>query len=395
MFVFTMRYPFYQIEGAGGTGTPNVEIEEEPKDTNGDDDNGDQDEESEEESEDEEEDDSDKEEDEDKEDDIELSRVSLTDIKGKYPNFFKDFPDLKHAFFREQQFTEVFPTIEDARKAAEAQVAYEEMTDAVTEGNAQHFLSELRNENPEALEKFANNFLPALQETSKDLYFATIGPTVRHFVRQVFVHGENEKDDNVKNAAKIVHKLIFGGGYDDVERGGNELNITRTNNKDSSVEEDKKKYFAGKYQSLYTDVGNSCHTELEKQINKGLSDLDKGQKGLARLITNEVKNKVLAEMDKDSAYLSRMQNLWKREQRMGFQGQLKNSFLTVFMSKAKTLIPKIRAEVRKEALGKSANGSKNDGTRITAGKQSSGNKGKITPEKAREQKLSTRAIFDA
>lgn len=386
----TIRYPFYQTEGSGGSGTPEVELEDED---NGEDNGDSEDEESEEEGESEEEDEISEEKDEKDKGDLELARVSLTDIKGKYPNFFKDFPDLKHAFFREQQFTEVFPTVEDARKAAEAQAAYEEMTEAVVDGNASHFLAELKNENPESLEKFANAFLPALQESSKDLYFGVIGPQVRHFVRQVFVHGENEKDDNIKNAAKIVHKIIFGGGYDDVERGGDTPHINGNGKKDSTIEDDKKRYFAEKYQGLYKDVTASCYGELEKQISKGLEDVDKNQKGLIRLITNEVKSKVLAEMEKDSAYMARMQSLWKREQRTGFSGQLKSSFLTVFMAKAKTIIPKIRGEVRKEALGKSGNSGK-EGTRITGGKQS-GTKGKITTEKAREQKLTTRQIFDA
>src|SRR5687767_11360934 len=40
------------------------------------------------------------------------------DILKKYPTLFKDFPYLEKAYYREQQFTQVFPTIEEAKEAS-------------------------------------------------------------------------------------------------------------------------------------------------------------------------------------------------------------------------------------------------------------------------------------
>ena len=336
----------------------------------------------------------------DKEEDEEqdLTRVSLGEIKEKYPNLFKDYPTLKHSFFREQEFTQIFPTVEDARKAAEAASAYEEIASAVSEGNAEFFLSELRKENPQGMETFARSFLPALKESSKELYFDTVGPIVKNYLHQVFAHGGNEKDDNIINAARVVHKVLFGGGYDDVEKGEREDIRTNNNGKrDTSIEDDKKRYFAQKYSTLYSGVSEMCYSELDRHIDKGLEDLSKSNKGVAKLIHNEVKQKVLAEMDKDANYLGRINGLWKREQRSGFAGTLKESFRTVFMAKAKTLIPKIRSEVRREAMGKEpANGSNSrEASRLTGGKATNSSGKKVTAEIAKEKGLTTRQIFDA
>src|SRR6267142_1435217 len=43
---------------------------------------------------------------------------SKRDILAKYPKIFKDFPYLEKAYYREQQYTEVFPNPADAKKAA-------------------------------------------------------------------------------------------------------------------------------------------------------------------------------------------------------------------------------------------------------------------------------------
>src|SRR6516225_9215499 len=58
-------------------------------------------------------------EDTEKEPDVKIPfyRPPISAIKEKYPNFFKDFPELKESYFREMRFTELFPTVEDAKEA--------------------------------------------------------------------------------------------------------------------------------------------------------------------------------------------------------------------------------------------------------------------------------------
>ena len=331
-----------------------------------------------------------------------LARVDYGQIKEKYPQFFKDFPDLKHAFFREQQFTEVFPTIEDAKRAAEAELAFEELKGAVLEGDAAKFIEELTAESKEGLESFAKNFFPSLQKENKDLYFETVGPIVQGFVKRVYGHGVREKDTNAQNAAKIVHKLLFGGDYGDVEKDTPEVLTRSTKEADkSSVDKDKEQYFSKKYTDLYGEVTTSCYTSLDQEIEKGLADLKKTRPGLHKIIAKDIRSRVLEDMDKDKTYLGRMQGLWQREKRAGFSGQLKNSLHTTFIAKAKALVPKYRSEVRREVLGKELNNGKVNGhegtepNRLTGNRASSSSgKSQMTSERAKKEGLSTRQIFE-
>ena len=325
-----------------------------------------------------------------------LARVEFKDIKSKYPAFFKDFPDLKHAFFREQQFSEIFPTVEDARKAAEVENAYAEITAAVVEGNVGKFLTELGNESADSVRTFSQNFLPAIREANKDLYFDIVAPQVQEFIKNVYRHGDKGKDDNIKNAAKIVHKILFGGAYEDIEGEVSLVDASR-GKKDEAVENDKRNYFAGKYRALSSEVSKVCYDALDTEISKGLEDLNK-QPGLRKIIAKEVRTRILDEMEKDSLYLGRMNTIWKKEERNGFSGSNKSSFLTIFLGKAKTLVPRIRAEIRKETLGKDAgkgDSDKRESTRISGGRESSKSSGgKMTIERAKKENLTTRQVFD-
>src|SRR5437763_300329 len=58
-----------------------------------------------------------KEEEEEEEEHGIVGRPTFKDIKAKYPNLFKDFPDLRDMVFRERDYSELFPTVEDAKEA--------------------------------------------------------------------------------------------------------------------------------------------------------------------------------------------------------------------------------------------------------------------------------------
>lgn len=329
---------------------------------------------------------------------IVLTRVEYSEVKEKYPALFKDFPQLKEAFFREQNFTELFPSIEDAQRALEAETAYNEITEAVVSGDAKTFITQLEQESKEGLEKFSTNFLETLRETNKELYFDVVGPTLKTFIKNVYDYGRGRTDEKERtalmNAAKVVRQALFGGKYEDIESDTDTTSMRDRSKKDDSVDKDKEAYYAGKYQELYKDVTNVCYSKLDEEINKGLDDLSKTKPGLKKILAKTVRDSVLQEMNKDENYIRRMNGLWSREKRNGFSGTLKNSFVTTFLGKAKTLVPKLRSEARREALGKEdSNNNNREPTRLTGGREARG--GKImTPERAKKEGLTTRQIFD-
>src|SRR3990167_9176528 len=48
-----------------------------------------------------------------------VAPVRKKEILAKYPTIFKDFPYLEVAYFRDRQFSEIFPTVDDAKEAQE------------------------------------------------------------------------------------------------------------------------------------------------------------------------------------------------------------------------------------------------------------------------------------
>lgn len=337
----------------------------------------------------------------DKKEDKELEGLTRTDfkqLKADFPELFKKHPGLKEAFFREQQFTEMFPTVEDAQKAIDAQIAYEEITDSVIQGNAEKFISELETADKNGVKSFASAFLPALQKSNKDLYLDIISPVVAQMIKNVYEEGKKQTDEKIKknimSAAQIVRQTIFGGDYGDIEK----EDLSLIDRERSGKKEDDKEVntrLAQQHGILVKEVSDACYGLLDKEIDKGLGDL-KDKPGLKKMLVKQIRDEVLGKMDEDKNYLGRMDSLWKREQRNGFSGTLKSSFTTTFLGKAKTIIPAVRSTLRKQVLGKEESNEENkEGTRLDSGSRSSG--GKIAIDKLKEagKKSGARGVFDA
>jgi hypothetical protein len=342
-------------------------------------------------------DESEEEEEDDKKEDEEpeLARFTLDEIKAAFKDNPEGLKQARHAFFREQQFTEIFPTVEEAQKAADAQLAYESITEAVVGGDTDKFFAQLKEASSSGMEKFSKNFFPSLMEVDKDLALDVATPIVKRFLNNVYEHSKtmtNEQDKkNVANAAKIVRRVLFGGSFEEIE--SDKGILAKEKKEESEVDKDKKEYFAKKYNDLYTEVANLCNTKLDEEINKGLDDLTKTKPGLKRILAKQIRDAVRDKMQTDKNHLARMNSLWHREDRNGFSGTLKQSLLTTFMAKAKSLVPKERALARKEALGKEDKEEK-EPSRLTGGRQVRGTgKSAMTPERAKAEGLSTVEIL--
>ena len=148
-----------------------------------------------------------------KEEDLELmTPVRRREILAKYPKLFKDFPYLEKAYYREQQFTEVFPTINDARVSAEKARILDGVEQRVMSGDITTVLQAAKQEDNDAFLKIADNYLPALRQVDQQAYFHVLGNVIKDtiitMVRESRALGEQGAP--LQAAANILNQFVFG-----------------------------------------------------------------------------------------------------------------------------------------------------------------------------------------
>jgi hypothetical protein len=410
---FGIQYPLYSPDDNEGadevvdTDTAESDLDllnkEDEEDKDKDEDTEKPDEEDESKSEDEDNPDDDEEEKPKKDDettDTELVRASYKDVTTKYPQFFKDFPELKTAFFREQEFTKVFPRVADAKLAAQEQSEYEEVKEVVLGGDAETFLNNVGSNNPTAMKKFANNFLPALEKLDEQTYYKVTAPVLQNVLHQVFSRAKAKNDENVMNAARVANFEIF--GTYDLGKPETKGGTKEKSDEEKDFEEKQAKFYSQKHTELRTAIVTSLDTAIDKEIEKGLDPTNSLTSGLKKLLIKTIKAEVDEMLAGDTEHTARMDSLWKRERAVGYSGRFKDSIVTAYLSRAKALIPKVRAEKRSEILNERK---RNDGKtkeqltdrvkRPDAGDLSKGKSKVITVKDAKEKKMSDLDILNA
>lgn len=262
-------------------------------------------------------------------------------IKARDAKILKDIPGLKHTIFREQRFTELYPTVEEAEEAKEGYQVFQQFQDDIASGNSEKMLAALEQLGKENLQGFVGNFLPTLEKQSKDLYLETLYPEFK----KLFRAAKRSNDENLRNAADHFHNYVFG----DVEF-GKEVGITpkKADEKEDKISQREREFEERQLKSFSKDIEFNAVGRAKRIIGKafegsGLSPL------LQKSLTEEIYKRVDTEVIKDIRHMGNMSNLWKRARANGFTSESKDSIVNAYLSRAKLLIPKMRQRVLAEA----------------------------------------------
>lgn len=303
----------------------------------------------EEEVEEEEEEDKDKE---DVEDDLGPRRPSFKEIKGKYPDLFKDFPDLREAFFRESEYTKIFPTVDDAHEAVEALESLSVIRDKVLEGDATAILEATKEADAAAYSKMVSNMLPALYKMDQEAYVKAITPTLENMVRSAYREGKSSGNEDLENSALHVSKWFF--GTEDVALGKTTTVKTATEESPEvkRLAKERQEFETSKYNEAYSAVIENRDESMERLVLKGLDPDNE----LTPYVRDKLVRDTIQRIDnlllKDGSHMSLMNRKWRRAKREGYSKDSLKSIVSAYQARAKSLVPSVRAKLRDAALGK-------------------------------------------
>lgn len=305
------------------------------------------------------------------EEDLEEDSVYQT-IKKIDKDIFKKVPQLRATIFREQQFTEVFSTPQDAKAASEKAEILDRFEKDLRSGNSENLFQTLSRDK-KAFTSFAANILPTLEKTDKDLYASVLTPVFKNIFRNAAKSG----NDALVKSAQNLHWFLFGHTDLDKEEG---IRPNQKDEREESIEKKEQEFFERQYQSFSSDVYTVGQKRAKFLIQKGfegtdLSDLSK------KHLTEEIYSRVTQALERDVRYGGHMKSLWQKAAKEGFTQAGKDSIISAFLSRAKVLIPQFRQKVLAEAkiAAKSSNGRKPK--RVpSSGSGESRNNGSIKPE---------------
>lgn len=279
-----------------------------------------------------------------------VTPVRRKEILAKYPKIFKDFPYLETAYYREQQFTKYFPTMDDAKSAAEAVETMGNFENDLKIGNTETIIASVKQANPKAFNKLVDNYLPTLAKIDSKAYGHVIGNVIKHTIHSMVTEGRRANNKQLEAAASLLNQFVFmtseytppsnlSDGKDDVP----DEQETKISERETRFLEQQIKAAQG---DLDTRVNNIYKSTIEANIDpkESMSDY------VRRQATRDALESLSDAIDKDSRFKIIVDKLWAYAKSKDFDKPSLDRIKSAYVSKARTLLPSVIKKARNEAL---------------------------------------------
>ena len=276
--------------------------------------------------------------------------VRRREILQKYPKLFEDFPYLEKAYYREQQFTEIFPTIDDARLASQRVEELSRFESKIlTSGNTEDILKAVKQEDENSFNKVVDNYMVALFNTDQGAYHHVIGNIAKTTIASMVQEGKEQNNEALISAAAILNQYIFGTGkYTPPTRLARQDGQSQDrDNVSKERQQFVKERFDVARDDLSSRLGNSLKSTIDQNIDKNKSMTDYVRKNATREAYETLERLI----EQDTRFQSLKDRLWTKAFEENFSKSALDRIRSAYVSKAKTLLPTVIKKTEMKRLG--------------------------------------------
>jgi hypothetical protein len=390
MFIrfFNVMNPLHDEGDASGLGSvsdiealADTDVEDKEVETPEDEKIEDKEEESEEDKEATEEEDEEDLEEEEEETEVDLSDVrttTYTDIKKDYPDFFKKFPDVRAALFRDEKYSEILGTPEDATIAVNKASALDRIEENLLKnGDAYDLLETINKQQPKSFEKIALDFLPNLQKMNKELYLEVAALPLKQLLRHAYSEG---KDSDLGKAAAWIHRHFFNNLDFEAKVKAEGRVDTKETETEKKLRERLEQIDTREATSFNQAVDNSYVKRMTSTIRESLDKDDRLTEYTKSKLVDDILKDIRVQLSKDARYTNQLGSLFRQAKAAGYSNDFKSRVVHAGLARAKSLIPATRQKLVAEAIKSGKKPDSKDNVKKFTGKVST--KGTSSGKKA-------------
>jgi hypothetical protein len=289
-----------------------------------------------------------------KEEDLEelMTPVRRREILKKYPTLFKDFPYLEKAYYREQQFTEIHPTIADARMAAEKARVLDNVEKDVMNGDISNVLLAAKQENQDAFLKIADNYLPALKKVDQQAYYHVLGGVIKDTIITMVREGRNlgEQGAPLQAAANVLNQFVFGSQTFQPNQPLSKQPAPEEAQRLQQMRWQDQQRVMTQFESVKDDLQSRADNVLRSTIDQHIDPRSTMTDYVKKNATREAFDSLEGLISKDTRFRSLLDKLWEKAFQSNFDKAATDRIKSAYLSKAKTLLPSVIKKARNDAL---------------------------------------------
>lgn len=277
-----------------------------------------------------------------------VAPVRRKEILAKYPDIFKDFPFLENSYYRERAFTEILPTIADAKLAVEKAKTLDTYEQEIMGGSTESLLQAVKDGDGDAFNNVVDNYLTNLHKVDEGAYYHTIGNVIKHTIMSMVRDAKEAGNDDLLGAADILNQYIFATKqFTPPQKLGKQQIDTK---KDDEVSEREKNFVERQFKSAESTVNTNVNRVLKATVEKYIDPNDSMTNYVRNIAIKAVLEDLENVIEQDSRFQSVKDKLWENSFTSDFDGESTDRIQKAYLSKAKTLLAALIKKHRNQAL---------------------------------------------
>lgn len=278
-----------------------------------------------------------------------VTPVRRSEILKKFPTIFKEFPYLEKAYYREQQFTERFPTMKDADDAVASTKTLQAFESDLLAGNTEKMLRAAKTE-PKSFAKVVDNYMSTLATVDKDAYHHVLGNVISHTIASMVQEARKSNNEALQNAAAILNQFIFATS-DYVPP--KQLAVPDDDKNDpraKDLEEREKKFESDRFNATSSELMTKVQNSFKSTIDAHIDPKDSMGEYVKRNAVRDASEKLEELIKKDSRFKTIVDKLWDKARKENYSKPTVDAVKSAYLSKARTLLPAVIKQARNTAL---------------------------------------------
>lgn len=273
--------------------------------------------------------------------------VPRKEILAKYPKIFKDFPQLEKAYYREQKYAELLPTLDDAKEAVERSEQYGKFEAALLGGDIDSILSSVKTADAKAFNKIVDEYLPTLQKIDQGAYFHVIGHVIKNTIIAMSRHGKEIENEDLQGAAVLLNQFVFGKNQFEAPK---EFGPKPDKAGDDTVDNERAQLHQERFESALEDLSSTSGNIIKSTIARHIDPKDSMTDYVKRTAIRDALDDVDKAIKADTRFQATLDKLWEKSSKAKFNRESLNDIKRAHLNKAKSLLPQIISKHRSEAL---------------------------------------------
>ena len=273
--------------------------------------------------------------------------VKRKEILAKFPTIFKEFPFLEQAYYREQQFTELFPTPADAKEALEKAQVLDNYQQELLTGNTETIIKLIKENDPNAFAKLVDDYLPTLHKVDPSAYAHVVGNFAKNVIQGMVAEAKNSSNEELQSAAQLLHQFLFG---NTTWQPPTKLSKEAVDDSKKAVENERNKYLRERFESTVDELGTRVDNTLKSTIDNHIDPKKLMSDYVRKNAVRDCLREVHEQIGSDSRFAALRDKLWEDAMKNNFSRGSLDRIKSAYLTRAKVLLPQLIQKTRNEAL---------------------------------------------